>query len=142
MKEMFKYCTCRCFTLNIPTVADYIFNLGSINDVTYIFESIQGTLIFYIAIYGLDIMKKYAINHSEYKDSYEKILTRERADLFIKFISFIQLLFIVMLVVLPIELLKYTDMNSILLFFSITSFILSFVLGSIYLFKIRNKKYM
>lgn len=142
MGKMFKYVIVNIIILNIPVVISTIFNFGNTYTLNYSLESVQGIIMFYVAIYGLDRMKKYAINHSQYKDRYEKIVTKERADIFIKFVSAIQLLFLTLLIAIPVSLLKYLDNTSVIYFLFILSFILSFGIGCKYILVIRKNKYV
>lgn len=139
MKRLSIYCITNIVVLNLPIFFNKLLKLETINNINYISESVQGIIMFYIAIYGLDKMKKYAVNHSQYKDKYEKIITKERVNVFIKFLSIIQNLFSLMLVAIPLSLVKYVDYSSITIIICIVSFVMSFGIGCNYILTTKRK---
>ncbi|MGX7013762.1 hypothetical protein [Vagococcus silagei] len=138
MKNLLKYSLCHVLVFCIPIAINLTFQLGNTYEFKYFIGVFEGVLFFYIPIYGLEKMKEAAFNRSEYKDPYEKTLTKSRVDIYIKHTSIMQLFFPLTLIVIPLNLIKYVDKQRILIILYVTSFITTFALGINFLLRTRQ----
>lgn len=119
--------------LSLPTIYGFVKNKFFYSaDIDYIISSFEALFMFYAFIYVADKIRIFSKKRSQYFDPYEKILTKERYDLFSKAITLMQLSASLFCLFIPLELNQYLN-HDVPIIFYIFIFITSAIFELIYL---------